>query len=95
MHPMFEAFHRWVDRQLRVDAYELRGQEIVATGLPRRRVQLAEIRTWQSFYIGGGVPSICVEFSDGRRADFSDRYEQLYEILRERAKDRELPFFLE
>ena len=90
---MFESFHRWLDRKLRVDAYELRGDEIVATGLPRRRIRLGDIRTWQSFYIGGGVPSICVEFTDGRKNDFSDRYEQLFEILHELARDRELPFW--
>jgi hypothetical protein len=90
---MFESFHRWLDRKLRVDAYSVRGDEIVATGLPRRRFRLGDVRTWQSFYIGGSAPSIAVVFSDGRKTDFSDRYEQLYDILHELAKDRELPFF--
>jgi len=90
---MFEAFHKWLDRKMRIDAYELRGDEVVATGLPRRRFRLGDVRTWQSFYIGGGAPSICVEFTDGRKTDFSDRYEQLFQILHETAKDRELEFF--
>jgi len=90
---MFESFHRWLDRKLRVDAYELRGDEIVATGLPRRRFRLRDVRSWQSLYIGGGAPSVCVEFTDGRKADFSDRYEQLFRILHETARDRELEFF--
>ena len=80
---MFESFHLWLDRKLRVDAYELRGDEIVATGLPKRRIRLQDVRTWQSFYIGGGVPSVCVEFSE----------EHLFDILHEIAKNRELPFF--
>ena len=90
---MFESFHLWLDRKLRVDAYELRGDEIVATGLPRRCIRLRDVRTWQSFYIGGGVPSICVELTDGRRIDYSDKHEQLFQILHEIAKDRELEFF--
>jgi hypothetical protein len=90
---MFDAFHKWLDRKLRVDAYELRGDEVIAAGLPRRRFRLGDVRTWQSFYIGGGDPSICVEFTDGRKIDFSDRYEQLYQILHETARDRELELF--
>ena len=90
---MFESFHRWLDRKLRIDAYELRGDEIIATGLPRRRIRVPILRTWQSFYIGGGSPSICVEFEDGRKVDYSDRYEQLFHILREVAAEKELPFF--
>ena len=89
---MFESFHHWLDRKLRVDAYELHGDEIVATGLPRRRIRLADIRSWRGFYIGGGVPSICVEFADGRSIDYSDKHEQLFHILHEIAADRELPF---
>jgi hypothetical protein len=89
---MFEAFHQWVDQKLRVDAYELRGDEIVATGLPRQRFRLGDIRTWQSVYIGGGVPSICVEFADGRKIDYSDKHEQLFHILHQAVADRELPF---
>jgi hypothetical protein len=90
---MLESLHRWLDRKLRVDAYELRGDEIIATGLPPRRIRLPDLRTWQSFYIGGGSPSICVEFEDGRKVDYSDRYEQLYNILHEIAAKKELPFF--
>jgi hypothetical protein len=89
---MFAAFHQWADRKLRVDAYELRGDEVVATGLPRRRIRLGDVRTWRSFYIGGGVPSICVEFADGRKIDYSDKHERLFHILHEAAADRELPF---
>jgi hypothetical protein len=90
---VFESFHRWLERKLRIDAYELRGNEVVATGLPRRRIRLPHLRTWQSFYIGGGSPSVCVEFADGRKVDYSDRYEHLYKILHEVAADRELPFW--
>ena len=89
---MFESFHQWLDRKLRVDAYELRGDEAVSTGLPKRRIRFADIRTWQSYYIGGGVPSICVEFLDGRKIDYSDKHEQLFHILHGIAADRELPF---
>ena len=88
---MLESFHRWLDRKLRIDAYELHGEEILAIGLPRRRIRLPDLRTWQSFYIGGGSPSICVEFEDGRKVDYSDRYEQLYNILHEVAAKKELP----
>jgi hypothetical protein len=89
---MLESFHRWLDRKLRVDAYVLRGEEIVATGLPRRRIRLADIKSWRSFYIGGGVPSICVEFVDGPSIDYSDKHEHLFHILHELATDKELPF---
>ncbi|MGA3268966.1 MAG: hypothetical protein ABSE16_19375 [Verrucomicrobiota bacterium] len=89
---MFESFHLWLDRNLRVDAYELHGDEIVATGLPKRRIRLQDVRTWQPFYIGGGIPSICIEYSDGRRAEYSDKHEHLFRILHEIAKDRELAF---
>jgi hypothetical protein len=90
---MFESFHRWLDRKLRIDAYELRGDEVIAAGLPRQRIRLPELRTWQSFYIGGGSPSVCVQFADGRKVDYSDRYEHLHTILHEVAADRELPFW--
>ena len=90
---MFESCFHWLDRKLKVDAYELRGDEIFATGLPRRRIRLQDIRTWQSYYIGGGAHSISVELLDGRKVDFSDRFEDMYHILHEIAKDRELPFF--
>jgi hypothetical protein len=90
---MFESFHRWIDRKLRIDAYELRGDEITAIGLPRRRIRVRDVRSWQSFYIGGGALSVCLEFEDGRKVDYSDRYEQLFHILHETAADKELPFF--
>lgn len=90
---MFASFHRWLAQKLRVGAYELRGDEVIATGLLRQRIRLPELRTWQRFYIGGGSPSICVEFADGRKADYSDRNEHLYNILHEAAADRELPFW--
>jgi len=89
---MFDSFHRWLDRKLRVDSYELRGNEIVSTGLPKRRIRIPDIRNWQSFYIGGGVPSVCVKFVDGRTIDYSDKHEYLFHILHEIAADRELPF---
>ena len=89
---MFDSFHHWLDRKLRIDAYELRGDEIVSTGLPRRRIKHLDIRTWRSYYIGGGVPSIEIVFVDGRSADYTDKQEQLFEILHEIAADRELPF---
>ena len=89
---MFDAFHHWLNHKLRVDAYELSGGEILSKGLPRRRIRLDEIRTWQSYYVGGGVPSICFKFNNGQTIDCSDRYEQLYTILHKIAADRELPF---
>ena len=90
---MFDKFNKWFDQKMRVDAYELRGDEIVSTGLPKRRIKLQNVRTWQSFYIGGDVPSICVEYADGRKIDYRDKYEHLFRILHGIAKDRELPFF--
>lgn len=90
---MFESFHRWLDKKLRIDGYEMRDGEIVTTGILTRRIPLAGIRSWQSFYIGGGTLSIRVEFADGRKLDYSDRYEQLLNILRGVAAEKELPFF--
>ena len=87
-----EAFHIWLDRKLRVDAHELRDDKVVITGWPRRSFKLAEIRTWQGFYIGGGVPSIFVEFAGGRKTDFSDRFEQLFRIFQKTAPDKESEF---
>lgn len=90
---MFDSLNKWFDKKMRVDAYELRGDEIVAPGFPKRRIKLRDVRTWQSFYIGGGVPSVCVEFADGGKIGYSDKYEHLFRILHEIAEDRELPFF--
>lgn len=87
-----EAFHIWLDRKLRVDAYQLRDDKVVTASWPRRSVKLAEIRTWQGIYIGGGVPSICVEFAGGRKTDFSDRFEQLFRIFQKTAPDKESEF---
>ena len=89
---MFDSFHYWLDRKLGVDAYELHGEEIVSRGFPRQRIRFQDIRTWQGFYIGGGVPSICIQFADGRKVDYSDKYEHLFHILHEIAADREQPF---
>lgn len=89
---MFSSFHRWLERKLRVDTYELRGDEIVATGLLRQRVRLQDIQSWRSYFIGGGVLSVEIQLKDGKLADFSDRHEQVYEILRRQAPDRELLF---
>jgi hypothetical protein len=89
---MFSSFHRWLERKLRVDTYELRGDEIISTGLRQRRVRLQDIQSWRSYFIGGGVLSVEVQLANGERVDFSDRHEQAYEILRRQAPDRELPF---
>jgi hypothetical protein len=89
---MFTSFHHWLDRKLHVDAYELRGDEIVSRGLPKRRIRLKDIRSWQSFYIGGGVPSICFHLVDGRIVDWSDKHEHLFEILHKFEAEKELPF---
>jgi hypothetical protein len=90
---MFDELNNWLDRKLRVDTYELRGEEVVATGMPKHRILLKDIRTWQGFYIVGGIPFISVEFSDGHKADFNDKYEQLFEVLNLAVKDRALPCF--
>ncbi len=90
---MFNSFHRWLDRALRVDAYELRGEEIVSTGLPRRCIKPADIRAWRSYYIGGGVPSVEIAFADGQTVDYTDKQEHLFRILHEIAAARELPFW--
>jgi hypothetical protein len=89
---MFNTFHRWLERKMRVDTYELRGKEIVSTGLIQRKICLNEIQNWRSFFIGGGVLSIEIKLTNGKREDFSDRHEQIYEILRLQAPERELPF---
>ena len=60
--------------------YELRDEEIAFTRLRRKQsIWLQDIRTWQEIYIGGGIPFICIHFIDGRKADFNDPHEQLYE----------------
>ncbi len=89
---MFDLLHHWLDRKLRIDAYELRGDEIVSTRLPKRRINARDIRKWRSYYIGGGVPSVEITFIDGRTADYTDKQEHLFQILHEIARDRELPF---
>jgi hypothetical protein len=89
---MFNRFHRWLERKLRVDTYELRGDEIVSTGILRQRVRLQEIQSWRSYFVGGGVLSVEIQLTNGKREDFSDRHEQVYEILHRQAPDRELPF---
>jgi hypothetical protein len=89
---MFSSFHRWLERKLRVGTYELRGDEIVSTGLRQRRVRLPEIQSWRSYFIGGGVLSVEIHLRSGKREYFSDRHEQVYEILRRQTPDTELPF---
>ena len=89
---MFENFHRWLERTLRIDTYELCGDEIVSTGLPRRGICLQEIQSWRSYLIGGGVLSVEIQLTDGKQSDLSDRHEQIYHILRKQAPDKELPF---
>lgn len=91
---MLNRFHRWLERKLRVDTYELRGDEIVSTGLFRRRFRLQDVQKWRSYLIGGGVLSVEIHFKSGKLTDFSDRHEQVYGILRQQAPERELAFAL-
>jgi hypothetical protein len=86
-------FDGWLGRKHNIDFYRLEGDKVIA---PRgRRFNVQDIRTWQEVFIGMGVPLIVTEFSDGRRADWSDKYAHLFTILRRVAPEKELPFTAE
>ena len=94
---MFESFHRWLDRKLGVDAYELRGDEIVHKHFVQRfspwlRIPCRDISTWREWCVGGMGCGVEIKFADGRFLPCGDRFGQLAQILRQVAPTKELPF---
>jgi len=94
---MFDSFHRWIDRKLGVDAYELRGDEIACKQFIQRfspwwRIRCQDISTWREYCVGGMGCGVEVKFMDGRFLPCGDRFGQLAQILRQVAPTKELPF---
>ena len=94
---MFESVHNWLDRKLGVDAYELRGDEIVCKHFIQRfspwcRMPVRDISSWRESCVGGMGCSTDIKFADGRFLPMGDRYGQLVRILRQVAPTKELPF---
>jgi hypothetical protein len=94
---MLDSFHRWIDRKLGVDAYELRGDEIVSRHLllrfsPWLHFRWQDIVSWQESCVGGWGCSIVIKLGSGRCLPLGDRYGQLTEILKRVAPTKELPF---
>jgi hypothetical protein len=94
---MFESFHRWVERKLGVDAYELRGDEIVCKHFIQRfspwwHIRCQDISTWREWCVGGMGGGVEIKFMDGRFLPCGDRFGQLVQILRQVAPTKELPF---
>jgi hypothetical protein len=89
---MLNSFHRWLERMLRIDTYELRGDEIVSTGFIRQHIHLQEIQSWRSCFDGIGSLLVEIQLKNGKCLDFTDRHEQAHAILRREAAEKELPF---
>ncbi len=94
---MFESFHSWLDRKLGVDAYELRGDEIVSTHLllrfsPWWHFRWQDIVSWRESCVGGMGCGVDIKLASGRFLPCGDRFGQLAQILRRVAPTKELPF---
>jgi hypothetical protein len=94
---MFESFHRWLDRKLGVDAYELRGDEIVWKHFMGRFARWSPIRSrdivsWQESCVGGMGFSVDIKLQSGRYLPLGDRRGELVEILKRVAPTKQLPF---
>jgi hypothetical protein len=92
---MFKSFHRWLDQKLGVDAYELRGDEIVSRHIMLRfspwwRIRCQDISGWREVGCMGWFVEI--EFKSGRVLSCGDRREELVQILRRISPGKELPF---
>ena len=94
---MFASFHHWLDRKLGVDAYELRGDEIVSTHLllrfsPWWHFRWQDIVSWRESCVGGMGCGVDIKLASGRFLPCGDRFGQLAQILRQVAPTKELPF---
>ena len=94
---MFESFHLWLDRKLGVDAYELRGEEIVSRHFLQRfspwwHFRWQDIVSWQEWCVGGMGCGVDIKLASGRYLPCGDRRGELVEILRRVAPTKQLPF---
>ena len=86
------ALQKWLDHTLKVNVYELRGDEIVSGRgrRPENRVKVREILAWQ-IHPEMGFDIVVIELTDGRSLIWFDRYNDLIAILRTVAGDPERP----
>jgi hypothetical protein len=86
-------FSRWLDHKLKIDVYELRGEEIIAgRGRGRgQRIRVSDILSWQ-IHMEMGMDFIVIDLNDRRSVTWVDEYDDLIAILRQVAPDKEQPW---
>lgn len=87
------ALTTWLDHTLRVNVYELGGDEIVS-GRGRRpedRVEVRKIVAWQ-IHAEMGFDIVVIGLEDGRSFNWLDKYNDLIGLLRRVARERERPW---
>jgi hypothetical protein len=82
----------WLEHKLKIDLYELRGDEVVSVRHRTQRFNVPDVRTWQQVFICFGVPLIVINFADERTVELSDKHEHLIRILQQVAPEKELPW---
>ena len=87
---LLQRFERWLDHKLKSGVYELQGSELVS-GRGRRpedRLAIADVRSWQVFP-EMGFDIVEIVLAGGQRVRWIDTYDDLINILRRVAADRE------
>jgi hypothetical protein len=88
---LFHSFRSWVNHKLKIDVYELCGDEIVRGRgkRPENRLKVSEVKAWQ-IYPEMGFDVVEITMADGRRVRWFDLYDDLTDILRRTAPGSEL-----
>jgi len=84
---------RWFERNvLKIDAYELRVDEVVSLRTRASVFNINDVYTWQQLFICIGVPYIEIILTGGQKLELSDKHEDLRYVLQAVAASNELPW---
>lgn len=93
MHHPVTRLKRWIERKvLKIDVYELRGDEVVPARPRDPRFKVQDVSSWQQVFVCLGVPVIVIALTDGRKLELSDKHEDLRSILQGVVASKELPW---
>jgi len=87
------VFTKWLQHILKIGVYELRGGEIISWRgwRPEVRLEARTIVAWR-VHAEMGFDIVAIELEDGSILNWIDKYNDLINVLRKIASDRELPW---
>jgi len=82
---------RWIDQKILHEVYTLRAKTIVLgpPNKPKDTIALDDVRSWKVIWIMS-IDVVRFQFADGTTKEWTDKYNDLLDILREQAPEREL-----